>query len=73
MVTAVPGRLVSLNIPRYGVREAVAEMNPRVTETNPSEGAGQVHLSPGCEVLAVVHSSGEILVDGLEGSDRPDI
>ena len=48
-------------------------MNPRVTETNPSEGAGQVHLSPGCEVLAVVHSPGEILVDRLEGSHRPDI
>ena len=48
-------------------------MNPGVTKTNPSEGAGQVHLSPGLQVLAVVHSSGEILVDGLERGDGPDI
>ena len=73
VVAPVAGRLVSLHIPRYGVGETVAEVNPRVTETNPGEGAGQVHLSPGCKVLAVVHSSGEILVDGLERRDCPDI
>ena len=73
MVGGVAARLVSFDIACYGVGETVAEVNPRVTETNPGEGAGQVHLSPGCEVLAVVHSSGEILVDRLEGSHRPDI
>ena len=48
-------------------------MNPGVTKTNSSKGAGQVHLSPGCQILAVIHSSGEILVDRLERGDGPDI
>ena len=51
----------------------MTEVNSSVPEANPSEGAGQVHLSPGRQVLAVVHSSAEILLDRLERRHRPDI
>ena len=71
--TAVACRLVFLHVAGNGVGEAVAEMNSGIAEANASEGASEVHLGPGGEVLAVVDRPGEVLVDGLQGRHCPDV